>query len=69
MAKYEITAPDGSRYEIDAPQDATEQQALDYFKSQYTSGLGLEKPSQFKAGAKAAAESVVPTLGGLGGLS
>ncbi len=34
MARYRITAPDGGAYEITAPDDATEQQVLDYARSQ-----------------------------------
>ena len=35
MASYEITAPDGKRYAIDAPEGATEEQALEHFKSNW----------------------------------
>jgi hypothetical protein len=30
MAKFQITGPDGARYEVEAPDDASEQQILDY---------------------------------------
>ena len=33
MATYIATAPDGKEYEIDAPQGATQEQTLEYFKS------------------------------------
>jgi ribosomal protein S7 len=35
MATYIATAPDGKEYEIDAPEGATQEQALDYFKSNW----------------------------------
>ena len=35
MAKYEITAPDGSVYEVEAPDTATEQEVLSYAQSQF----------------------------------
>jgi hypothetical protein len=35
MAKYEITAPDGSVYEVEAPDAATEQEVLSYAQSQF----------------------------------
>lgn len=31
MAKYELTSPDGQKYEVEAPDDATEDQVLQYF--------------------------------------
>jgi hypothetical protein len=36
MARYEITAPDGSRHEITAPDDATEEQVLAYAQQQFS---------------------------------
>lgn len=33
MAKYRVTAPDGTTYEINAPDDATEDQVLDFARS------------------------------------
>lgn len=35
MAKYRITAPDGSAYEVTAPDDATEEQVLAYAQQQF----------------------------------
>lgn len=35
MPKYEITGPDGKRYEVNAPDGATEQDAISYVKGQY----------------------------------
>src|SRR4249919_2767601 len=35
MAKYRITAPDGNTYEINAPDDATEDQVMAYAQQNY----------------------------------
>lgn len=35
MAKYQITSPQGEKYEITAPDDATEAQVLEYARSQF----------------------------------
>jgi hypothetical protein len=35
MATYTVTAPDGKEYDVDAPEGATQEQALDYFKSNW----------------------------------
>lgn len=35
MAKYEITAPDGSKWEVTAPESATESQVLSYAQKQW----------------------------------
>jgi hypothetical protein len=51
MATYVISAPDGKEYEIDAPQGATQEQALDYFKSNWKSQeqAPLEAPPEEKS--------------------
>ena len=53
MPRYKITAPDGNSYYINAPDGASEQDALSYFKSQYQNQdprLGIkEKPLLNKA--------------------
>lgn len=46
MAKYRITGPDGGAFEVTAPDDATEQQVMDYVRSQ-------QPPSQTPAAAPA----------------
>lgn len=48
MATYIITAPDGKNYEIDAPEGASQDDALNYFKSQWKSSTPIktEQPAQ-----------------------
>jgi hypothetical protein len=47
MAIYEITAPDGQVYEVNAPDDATEQQVLQYAQSQFqTQPAQVAQPQQ-----------------------
>jgi hypothetical protein len=51
MAPYIATAPDGKEYEIDAPEGATQEQALDYFKANWKSQeqAPLEAPPEEKS--------------------
>ena len=35
MPRYEITSPDGAKYEIEAPDNANEQQVLDYARQNF----------------------------------
>lgn len=44
MAKYDITAPDGGIYEIEAPDSASEEQVLNYFKSQFQGSQQAAQP-------------------------
>jgi hypothetical protein len=46
MPSYIVTAPDGKEYDVDAPEGATEEQALDYFKSQWGNQQKEELPSR-----------------------
>jgi hypothetical protein len=46
MAKYELTSPDGQKYEVEAPEDATEQQVMQYFQGQLEAQP--QKPSMKK---------------------
>ena len=41
MAKYIITSPEGTTFEITAPDDATEQEVLDYAKSNFSKASKL----------------------------
>ena len=38
MATYVVTAPDGNEYEVDAPEGASEKQALQYFQANWKEG-------------------------------
>ena len=51
MATYIATAPDGKEYEIDAPEGATQEQALDYLKANWKSQeqAPLEAPPEEKS--------------------
>jgi ribosomal protein S7 len=46
MATYIATAPDGKEYEIDAPEGATQEQALDYFKSNWKPQEQIQAPEE-----------------------
>lgn len=54
MAKYELTSPDGQKYEVEAPDDATEQQVMDYFRGR------IEAQSEPAAEPSSAPESDAP---------
>lgn len=43
MAKFVITGPDGAKYQINAPDDATEEQVLAYAQSQFTPPDGKKR--------------------------
>lgn len=45
MAKYRITGPDGSTYEINAPEGASEQQVLDFAKQHFGGGGKPAEPA------------------------
>lgn len=49
MARYEITSPDGKRFEITAPDDATSDQVLEYAKSQWSKNAATSKPPALPA--------------------
>ena len=48
MATYKITAPDGKVYKVTAPEGATQEDALNHFKSQWKSSTPIktEQPAQ-----------------------
>lgn len=51
MAKYRVTAPDGSTYEISAPDGASEADVMAYAQSQFAQQVpSIEKPTAVKAG-------------------
>lgn len=49
MAKYVITGPDGSKYEVNAPDDATEQQVMEYVQK---NAQAPERPGALERGVK-----------------
>lgn len=51
MAKYRVTAPDGSTYEISAPDGASEAEVMAYAQAQFAQQVPrIEKPAAIKAG-------------------
>jgi len=68
MAKYEITAPDGSVYEIEAPDNAKESEVLAYAQSQFNqpkqSGVTEQAGNALSMLARGMA---APTVGAIGG--
>lgn len=70
MARFEITSPDGQRFEINAPEGATQEQALAYAQTQFTKApKQTESPSiasQVKQGAGDLAAGLVRGAGSIG---
>ena len=63
MPSFEITAPDGKRYAINAPEGATAEQALEHFKANWqpepkTQALGQSALSRFGRGVLEPAEGI-----------
>lgn len=50
MAQYEITSPDGKRFEVTAPEGATEAQVLEYAKAQLVSKTPTPTGERFARG-------------------
>jgi hypothetical protein len=68
MAKFEITAPDGSVYEIEAPDNAKEADILAYAKSQFNKPVERGTGEQLgRAGQMVARGMAAPTIGAIGG--
>lgn len=49
MPKYRVNAPDGSVYEVNAPEGASEAQAIEYVQKNM-GGMSAEQPASVKAG-------------------
>jgi len=62
MAKYIITSPEGTTFEITAPDDATEQEVLDYAKSNF-SKAEPQTPEPDQPKERSVAEDVVRQVG------
>lgn len=71
MPKFEVTSPDGTKYEVDAPEGATQAQIIDYVAKQHKPEPVADKSylervgDNLKFGASAAARGVasLPALG------
>lgn len=50
MPSFEVTAPDGKRYAIDAPEGATAEQALEHFKSNWKPDVDTSALKRFGQG-------------------
>lgn len=65
MAKYRVTGPDGATYEVNAPDDATEDQVMEYVRSQYApsnQSSGPSKGERFMQGQKSAGLGAAQTI-------
>jgi hypothetical protein len=51
MARYEITAPDGRRFEVNAPEGATQEQVLAYAQQNFQAGTPRAESPAAQAGA------------------
>jgi len=68
MAKFEITAPDGSVYEVEAPDNAKESEVLAYAESQFNKPVERGIGEQIgQVGQMVARGMVAPTVGAIGG--
>lgn len=65
MAKYRVTGPDGATYEVNAPDHATEDQVMEYVRSQYApsnQSSGPSKGERFMQGQKSAGLGAAQTI-------
>jgi hypothetical protein len=68
MAKYEITAPDGAVYEIEAPDNAKEADVLAYAQSEFSKPKERGVGEQASRGASMLARGIAaPAVGAIGG--
>lgn len=54
MPRYKVTAPDGSTHYVNAPEGASQDQALDYFRQNYKAPAAQQEPSAVRDFGKAA---------------
>lgn len=64
MAKYEITGPDGKRYEVNAPHGASEDDAINYVKSNFYSAESKQDPFVETAQKQSALDNLLAGVGG-----
>lgn len=71
MAKYKITAPDGTAYEVTAPDDATEEQVLAYAQQQFQAQApqAPKAPARSETDPSLWAGGVVPSIDPTEGMS
>jgi hypothetical protein len=77
MAQFDITSPEGETFRITAPENATKEQALDYFKQNYQKTPKSEDQSFLGKATQAIRETPFPErsvtapliAGGIGGLT
>lgn len=65
MAKYRVTGPDGATYEVNAPDHATEDQVMEYVRSQYApsnQSSGPSKGERFMQGQKSVGVGAAQTI-------
>jgi hypothetical protein len=64
---YRITAPDGNKFDVTAPEGATQEQVLAYAQENYKEATSTEESGAGKVFGKRAALSALPGVGGLAG--
>ena len=50
MPSFEITAPDGKKYAVEAPEGATQEQALEHFKNNWKPNVDTSALKRFGQG-------------------
>lgn len=61
MPKFEVTAPDGQKFEVNGPEGSTQEQAIEYIQSQWKP---RPEEGDFMRGLKSYFPSIKETLGG-----
>lgn len=70
MTEFVVTSPDGKEYVVNAPEGATQEQALDYAKSQFQStagGAAVGSPNVMRQGERAKRTTMGTSLLDIGG--
>lgn len=49
MARFRLTAPDGSKYDVDAPENASDDDVLSYFRQNWEAAKGHQEPPKVGA--------------------
>lgn len=69
MAAYDITAPDGTKWTVNAPEGASQDQVLEYAKSQWSAKSQEQKPAKFNLRALGDTIMDLPRYGDMAGKS